>query len=134
MDTEHAFRILLLSSSVASVLAYAGRFCSIHSIYRQGPQPLGPVQPLCVRYYHTFLSTVSCYAILSVVTVSMFGVLAFVQGEPWHMYVSGSIVLLSMTGQVRFLQFASFPLVDDTSLVGLAASGILNSRLSIQSS
>lgn len=108
MDFKNNFFSLLLSSSIASVLACMGRVWSIRTIYRRGPQPIGPAQPIRVRYHYTFLLMVSCHVVLSFVMITVLGSLAFIQGDLWHVYLAGCTVFLSMTGQVRVALLVGF--------------------------
>ncbi|KAM9874169.1 hypothetical protein VDGL01_11768 [Verticillium dahliae] len=99
MNFEHQFHILLRISCWTSVGASALRLCSLISIYRKGPQPLGPSRTLSMTYHYSFLLIASIHAILFLSIALAFGVVAEVEQRSRPSIAFGSVVLLSMTGQ-----------------------------------
>lgn len=131
MNFEHQFHILLRISCWTSVGASALRLCSLISIYRKGPQPLGPSRTLSMTYHYSFLLIASIHAILFLSIALAFGVVAEVEQRSRPSIAFGSVVLLSMTGQVKLPLSAKISMTDSTSAFGLADYGIRVSRLSI---
>lgn len=110
------------------------RLCSLYQIYKKGPSVPGPMQPLSTIYHHVFvlLALIHGFAVFSVALA--LGVASQVGHGSRPLIVSGSLVVLSMTGQVRVLHISKYRAANSCSVFGWAVLGIELGGRSIRSS
>jgi hypothetical protein len=129
---NHLSRGLVLGFCGASILACILRAHRIYLLQKQGPGAGHSIEILSTRRHYHFLFVVIAHTFISLSTVISFGVLVLVDGDGSLMVASGSVVLLSMIGQVSASQTTSISITDSTSAAGVGDPGIPDNDPSIQ--
>lgn len=132
MNFNCGLRTLLRISCWGTVGTSVLRLFSVYSMYTESPQLPSAGQPLRWRYRYQFMSTSGVQLIASFTTGLTFGLLHEVEGQLHPVALPGSVLLLSITGQVTArLDVRILVVANGASAAGWAGRGVRSKRLSI---